>query len=254
MWKKLCISLLASGFLVSCTVKEDRAGCPCRLSVLIEDGREEKTPLTYAVSGAKTILEERFSGGVAHLEDSFEIPKGVWLSYVYSGLSDERLEGAVAVIPPGKPSDPLYAGAAALDATGEEVSSRLGLHKQYAAVTLDLREYLSSAEGFEFIARGNVSGMDLKLLAPVEGRFECALEAIGDRVYRFLAPRQLDDSLLLEVWHDGELFYTFPLGEEIAAAGFDWKAPDLADISLALKLVQLDFGIEVNAWEEVGVN
>lgn len=254
MWKRLCISLLAFGGLASCTVKEDRAECPCRLSVLIVDGRAEKTPLTFAVSGAKTILEERLSGGSAQLVDAFEIPRGLWQSFVYAGLSEGRLQGAVARIPQGMASDPLYAGASALDATGEEVSSQLDLHKQYAAVTLDLREFLTSEAGVELVARGNVNGMDLALLAPVKGPFECALEPVEDRVYRFLAPRQLDASLELGIVFPGEPEYTFPLGAAIAGQGYDWTAADLQDITLALSLAQLDFGIDVRAWEEVGVN
>lgn len=254
MWKRLCISLLAAGFLAGCTVKEDRAECPCRLSVLIVDEREEKGPLTFAISGGQTILEERFSGGAAQLQDDFEIPRGMWQSYVYSGLSTGRLQGAVARIPEGMPSDPLYAGAAVLDATGEELSSRLGLHKQYAAVTLDLREFVASPEGVELVAEGNVNGLDLALLAPVEGRFECALEAVGDRVYRFLAPRQRDNSLALQIRLPREPAYSFPLGVAMAEAGFDWTAPDLKDMTLVMSLTQLEFGIDVRAWEEVGVN
>jgi len=253
MWKKSVISLLAAACLASCTVKEDRAGCPCRLSVLIEDGRQEKAPVTYAVSGAKTILEESFSAGESHLTDSFEIPKGMWNSYVYSGLSAGRLQGSVAVIPTGLPSDPLYAGATALDATGEEASSRIGLHKQYAAVTLDLQQYLASEEGLQLFAKGNVRGLDLASLEPVEGRFECALEPVGERLFRFLAPRQMDNSLELEVWIDGEPDHTVPLGEMIARVGYDWNAPDLLDMTLALTLASLDFGVEVLSWEEIDV-
>ncbi|MBP5389560.1 MAG: hypothetical protein J6Y27_04360 [Bacteroidales bacterium] len=253
MWKKSLFSLLLAGGLVSCTVKEDRAGCPCRLSVLIEDGRQEKAPVTYAVGGADPVLEERFSAGALLRADDCEIPKGLWDSYAYSGLSAGRLEGTVARIPAGMPSDPLYAGAAPLDATGEEATSRIGLHKQYAAVTLDLREYLPTAEGLQLFASGNVCGLDLARLAPVEGTFACALEPVEDRVFRFLAPRQRDDSLELQVWTGGELDHTLPLGKAMAAAGYDWTAPDLADITLALTLISLDFGVEVVGWDEIAV-
>ena len=62
-------------------------------------------------------------------------------------------------------------------------------------------------------------------------------------------PRQLDDSLELEVYLNGVLTRTVRIGELIANSGYSWTKEDLDDIYISLGLfTNRSVAVRVNGW------
>ena len=96
---------------------------------------------------------------------------------------------------------------------------------------------------------GNVKGADKRTLAPVQGAFSCTPEDNPDGGYVFRAPRQKDNSLILNRWSaDGEELPPILLGQLIQKAGFDWTAENLGDVSILADLPAQTFQITVQDW------
>ena len=64
-------------------------------------------------------------------------------------------------------------------------------------------------------------------------------------------PRQMDNSIVLEVNDGTSVLKTFALGEYISASGYDWSAPDLGDITVGIDYTRTKLTVSVLGWDEV---
>ena len=93
--------------------------------------------------------------------------------------------------------------------------------------------------------------------SPVPGFFRCRPDPspgqAGKTDWTACLPRQRDDSLLLHICdlNAGEEtppLRTFALGHIIAAAGYDWTAPDLEDLTLDLDFAASTLTLGTDRW------
>ena len=61
-------------------------------------------------------------------------------------------------------------------------------------------------------------------------------------------PRQRDDSLLMHIVFSDQVVRTFALGNFMAAAGYDWSAADLEDLTLNVDVSVTSVTISTDAW------
>ena len=68
--------------------------------------------------------------------------------------------------------------------------------------------------------------------------------------YVFRVPRQTDAELSAVLYNnDGILMETYPLGDLIQKAGFDWSKESLGDIEIRVDKPEAGFTITVKEWD-----
>ena len=107
--------------------------------------------------------------------------------------------------------------------------------------------------------RCDVSGLDLTTLAPISGQFcyetSPSMKSAENLQFFMDIPRQLDDSLMLELISekDGRIIQSLPIGKEIIKNGVDWSKPSLDDIILEIRYVDGQCDVEVQNWDKVSL-
>ena len=275
--------------LSSCSVKEDRSGCPCWMTVDLSKVAESrwKSPerqssteyqmVTKSLESRQHIAEsvvlrlrgnsdedevdyafkmtETVNTEVGALE--YEVPRGsVGVSVI--GMPDRVGHDGIAGndgdeirIPVGEQMDSLYGFFRMFYTRCESVLCDVELHKEFCTVSFTLGDdgYISP---YDLEVWGNVAGVSPWDLMPLEGDFRFA-PSQEDGVYRVRVPRQVDNSLELVMLEDSEIVDRLPLGEYIARSGYDWTAEDLADVNVALDLEMQQVMITVSGWDGVVV-
>ena len=265
--------------LSSCSVKEDRSGCPCWMTVEMPDmvghdggqvdnddcvvlrlrGNSDEDEVDYSYQVTESV---RVDAEVLE----YEVPRGsVGVSVIempdrvgYDGIVGH--DGDEVRIPVGEQMDSLYGYFRMFYTRCESVLCDVELHKEFCTVSFTLGDegYVSP---YDLEVWGNVAGVSAWDLMPLEGDFRFA-PSPEDGVYRVRVPRQLDASLELvmlempdQAGHDSEraVVDRLPLGEYIARSGYDWAAEDLADVHIALDMEQQQVMITVSDWDGVVV-
>ena len=257
-------------FLSSCSIKEDRDGCPCWMMVEMPDrvGHDGSVILRLRGNSDEDAVEYEYQMTEAVRADAgtleYEVPRGsVGVSAVaFSRRVTGRAgnDGDEIRIPVGEQMDSLYGFFKMYHTRCESVLCDVELHKEFCTVSFTLGEdgYTSP---YDIEVWGNVAGVSAWDLMPVQGDFR--YEPVQKNgVYQVRVPRQEDNSLELvmleipdQVGYDGEraVVDRLPLGEYIARSGYDWNAEDLADVSVALDLEMQQVMITVSGWDGVVV-
>ena len=230
-------------FLSSCSIKEDRDGCPCWMMVEMPGqaghdgekvGQDGRFPVGAGDDGTVVLrlrgnsdedavdyeyqVTEAVRVDVGALE--YEVPRGaVGVSAVafgdeipgragYDGLK-AGYDGDEIRVPVGEQMDSLYGFFKMYHTRCESVLCDVELHKEFCTVSFTLGEdgYTSP---YDIEVWGNVAGVSAWDLMPVQGEFRYA-PILKNGVYQVRVPRQVDNSLelmMLEipdlVGYDGE--------------------------------------------------
>ena len=280
-------------FLSSCSIKEDRDGCPCWMAVempeqvghdggqvdnddcvvlrLRGNSDEDEVGYSYQVTeavkpdvGALEYEVPRGSVGVSAVALGNEIPGQAG----YDGIIG--YDGDEIRIPVGEQMDSLYGFFKMYHTRCESVLCDVDLHKEFCTVSFTLGDEGYSSP-YDIEVWGNVAGVSAWDLMPVKGDFRYA-PVQKNGVYQVRVPRQVDNSLELvmvempdQVGHDGRspvgagddgertVVDRLPLGEYIVRSGYDWTAEDLADVNVALDLEMQQVMITVSGWDCVVV-
>ena len=229
-------------FLSSCSIKEDRDGCPCWMMVEMpdrvgHDGEKVGQAGRFSVGagdGESVVLRLRGNSDedavdyeyrvteavrvdVGALE--YEVPRGsVGVSAVafgnetpgragYDGKS-AGYDGDEIRVPVGEQMDSLYGFFKMYHTRCESVLCDVELHKEFCTVSFTLGEDGYSSP-YRIEVWGNVAGVSAWDLIPVKGDFRYA-PVQKNGVYQVRVPRQEDNSLELvmvempdQVGHDG---------------------------------------------------
>jgi hypothetical protein len=146
--------------------------------------------------------------------------------------------------------DELFATAMQVDTQCEEAEAIPFLNKQFARIYFVFKEAEEGRLNIRLEAVGNIKGADKRTLEPVQGAFGCTPDDNPDGGYVFRAPRQKDNSLMLNRWTaDGDELPSIPLGQIIQKAGFDWTTESLGDIEILADIPASSFQITVMDWQ-----
>ena len=218
-------------FLSSCSIKEDRDGCPCWMTVDLSDVAESrwKSPevqsgidyhsVTKPLKSSQHVAEsvvlrlrgnsdedainyeyqvtEAVKADAGALE--YEVPRGaVGVSAVALGREipgQAGYDGDEIRIPVGEQMDSLYGFFKMYHTRCESVLCDVDLHKEFCTVSFTLGEdgYTSP---YDIEVWGNVAGVSAWDLMPLEGDFRYA-PMQKNVVYQVRVPRQVDNSLEL---------------------------------------------------------
>ena len=232
--------LLALLLVPSCSVKENRAACPCALTVDL--AVLPVRPVVLSVAGEGYSWTE-----VVHADTVLvlPVPKGeVAVSAVGGALAEG--DGSVR-IPEGEEAPPLYLFHAAVSTEAEQVVLPVTLHKQYCALELLFKGPSGYAPPFEVAVEGFYGGWAPDG-SPASGPFSRRLLPGSDGRAVLRLPRQGDDSLLMHIVFSDQVVRTFALGSYISAAGYDWTAPDLEDLTLTVDISLTSVTLSSDLW------
>ena len=240
--------------LGSCSVREDRSACPSLVvldcsgvdaDALMALGCDE---LTWTLSAEDFRREGRFPVDELPSEYIVEVPRGAEGRLVVTAGDDGLFDPDAGLrIPEGASCPPLLSFQASVDAAPPEVRVPVILFKRYALLEIRLRDLLQ--ESLDYSVLGDVCGYGPDL-EPLPGTFRVPLSPDGDGRCRLVLPAQTDGSLSLCVYRYGELDRVFAIGEYILDSGYDWEAPDLADITLEIDYVDGAARIQIDQWSK----
>lgn len=241
--------------VLSCSIKEDRTHCPCRLSMDITACSPYGEKVILAAWGTGRIFCETVA--VSDYPETYDrgVPKGYVHAIACSALEESALSGRYILIPEGRQTDKVMARSELVDCRGETAHDKVTLHKQYATVHLNVDCPDGGAYPYSLAVKGNINGLDLVTLEPVEGPYSSALQANPDGTsWEFRLPRQKTGSKIeLQVIHEGEVRDTLPLYRWIEATGYSWKETDLKDISITMDYARTHVTVIVQGWEGISL-
>lgn len=257
----ICLVLIAVSFFAYGCIKEDRSMCPCWLTVDLSSIEVPDKGLSDMALRVNCNRERNSEGYAFRVSDivpvsddmtsvEYKVPRGTAYISVISGNLQE--EGGVLVIPEGQQMVPLYGCFDIVGTRRESAYCRVGLHKEFCNLSIKFsdEDYVCP---YRVSVCGNVCGVSVFDLLPYQGTFRYEPESV-DGTYRVRIPRQLDNSLTMRLSDGNEIVAEFPVGEYIAAGGYDWTAADLEDIEITIDLHKQEIIISVNGWEKVLVN
>lgn len=244
---KYIMMLAAIAAVPACSIKEDRSSCPCMLTV------------DFPEAAAKVMMncwnqERRIIDDVLELDGEkcirkYHVPKGSCTVSAIEGYEGLEVSGEVLLIPEGKQMSCLYACASDVATDGETAEYKVDFKKNYVKVNLCFSGSETGLCPYDLLVRSNVAGLEMRTLAPVIGTFTCTPEISEAKGYQFIIPRQLDETLLIDLMQGAEIYDTIILGRIIASTGYDWTAEELADIDLVIDLSKREISITVSGWD-----
>lgn len=235
--------------LTGCNIKEDRMHCPCRLTlnlakISIASGDMLELYLTSSLS---LHYSHRFDSLSIGEEISIDVPRLPLRLMAWNGL-DGMAGPDGMVIPLGNSCPRVFIYGSEINAAGEECRDTLYMRKNHCILDVDFRH----GEGGSLVlsVRGNVCGYDATG-KPVEGPFSAEAKSSEDSgSRRVILPRQCGGELYLDVTDENGKVRSFPLSSYIESAGYDWNAPDLADLRIIIDFVQTTVSLVVQGWDE----
>lgn len=246
----LILMLTVSMIAGSCSVKEDRSTCPCRLYLDFTLTDTLVTPqVSVFVSGSdadrshKDIKASEFMP-----EYIIEVPRDIVHLNVYAGLEGLPFTQQGLVIPTGEQCPELYSFSEPVDARGEIAASSVDMHKNHCVMSVIIKKDDDLSYGL--CVKSNVCGYDQNG-APLPGPFAYSPESEEDGTYRVVLPRQIDSDMRLEVDDGADVLRSFALGQYIVAGGYDWAAEDLEDVEVEIDWSCTSITLTVKGWEWV---
>lgn len=254
MIKKHLISLgfvlVAASVMMSCSVKEDRNHCPCRLCLDFSGVDTVAVPQVRLYLTTEDAFVENASYRTSTVFPEFVVSVPRTDVYVNVYGSDEGLlqPDKGLVIPYGQDCPRLFSFSSKVDARNEVSRVRVGLHKNHCVMTVVIRK--NNELDYGLCIKGNICGYRADG-SPMEGRFSYIPSADESGGYSAVLPRQVDSSLMLEVDDSTGVIKEFALGEYISAGGYDWNAEDLEDVEVIIDWAQTSVLLTVQGWDWV---
>lgn len=243
--KSIVFAFVLSVLAVSCSVKEDRQACPCRL-MLDLTGTDTSLVRTLYVRGVAlgdvifmdTLDRERLTDMYVRDVPHGEIRVTVWGA---SGTADDL------IIPYGSECPQLYMSAFTADTMGEAYYREVVLCRNHCRLTILLNGHDLP---YQLTLRGKVNGYGMDGM-PSGGEFSCVAYPGKEDGMSAVVPRQVDASLLLDVEdEDTEVVRTFALGEYLAHGGYDWQQKDLDDATVILDYSVTGIKVTYKGWDK----
>lgn len=244
-----CILVL----MASCSVKENRVNCPCIVEIDLTDFAPVTGSVCVEMEGFGVSTQELHGDGGYYARYSVAGHASYRLS-VWSGVSRMMSESGVLSVPEGEDCDSLFLFGASVPGFEEIVRVKAQPHKQFAGVLLRVAPDADGPSGVRYTVKSDYGGIDLAHGTAVKGDLMIRLPG-GDGDHLFKLPRQAPSShLVLEAVDSRGNVSSYPLGEWISEAGYDWTAEDLDDIIVGADFSLGRFDVRVADWEAGELN
>ncbi len=243
----ILLSALLAG---SCSVKEDRAACPLRMTV---DAVPLKPFDAYAltlVSHPKGLVQKEIPLATGDGAFGCDINRGKIKAGAFCGFDRTLLTGTRVMIPKGKPAPLIMGSMESGDFHRDSATVNVKPNRQSALVHFSILTNGQNGGNYSIILEGDVCGTDLLTLRPVKGEFSHTVRLDKDRKSSFYLPRQDKDSCLdMHIMNGGMTVDSIFLDRLILNSGYDWNADDLQDIHITYDKGRMDTTLIICDWE-----
>lgn len=252
--------ILAAFAAASCTVIERRDGCPCWVSADVSCIDPIKTSNAF---GSIALFFENDAGFACSdyltcedLDSSsvkiYELPRAVTDIVALSGNGVTMPSGphfVPALAEDGYPR--LHSWHKRSDLAGEQALIKPFPHKQHCVIRISLEDGFRPESGdLSLHVSGEVCGLDLYSLRPLEGVFEARMPVGPDGRADVAVPRQYPgDRLLARIFRGDEEISCTDVSLLMQNAGYDWGREDLDDISLVIGNFYVGAQLEICPWD-----
>lgn len=267
--KSLCFAFIVT----SCSVKEDRTPCPCRLRLDVSDGeRFKEKGFLLQITSVNSALDISENVSVFDFPKGYDVlvSKGLKSVSALLGHSGCRLSGARLTAEEGEDFAPVFLYNRLVPCFEETVYDTVRLHKEFAGLLVEFVDSENRKFHLDLYAVSRVNGIDMRRARPLRGEMRAKLSSDRDRasfeawktfnqtdtlgrsnrLFRFLVPRQTDGSLALEVFRkNGEIVDTLPIGQMLIDAGYNWNDKDLNDAFIRINSSKAEINIIISDWE-----
>lgn len=231
-----------------CSVKEDRTGCPCRLMLDFSevDPSVVKSADFHLSASDGFIFTGAVEAGSFDDEVVVDVPRERIRVVSVCGAGNNVGEAGIT-IPYGEDCPPVYMHVSDVQADGESVREVVMMRKNHCRMRINVIG--EDHEVVNLILKGNVNGYG-RDGQPSAGRFvyKSAPDASGE--ISAVLPRQVDNTLVLEVDDGTGVSKSFAIGEYIASSGYDWSSPDLHDIILDIDFAITHVLLTIMGWDK----
>lgn len=252
-----CLFAALLAVLASCSIKEDRSGCPCLLTVDLSLALNvELTPPSWWERGLTIALfrEDRcFRQASLWYEEAgpeweTQVEKAEIGVVGMLGWNAGAVSGLEIRYPEGCQSDALYVSSRTVPCYGETARTRLEMEKQFSNVTIEGLDTFSA----QMQVTATCNGLNLMTRQALEGVFRFPLSCDSEGICRFRMPRQSsDDVRILLLDSEGHLDNAIPLGAYMTEIGYVWDAPSLSDVFIRIDFVTASISVTVDDWTQV---
>ena len=256
MRKSVSILLFLFLFLLfsACAVLEDRVNCLCTLSLDIGNAYLAcpSSRLLLKLSSEKNSYREDIAMEREKEELEFEVDKGRVGISALIGLEQNELKNGCVVIKEGWGCDRIYTSLSSVMAEGERCEASLLPHKQHSVIDLQFSPEtdFGAAGALKVTVESNVSGFDIENESPLPGIFRVEAAKVGERHFRVVLPRQIDNSCKMTVIQ-GAKATELALGEYLERSGMDWKKDNLDDAGVYIGESEAEVEVEIIEWENI---
>ncbi len=228
-----------------CSVKENRDMCPCRL--VLDFSEVDTSVVRYAdlimTADDGFVFTDELEPEDLRSGKTVTVPRGEVNVSVWNG-TDSMMDANGISIPYGEDCPPVYFHVSSVDADCELVRDTVMMRKNHCRLTINLK-YMET-DPKEIVLIGNVDGYGPDG-TPSVGDFLCRLPQGG--AGHVVLPRQLDNSLAMEMNDGSGVLKRFALGEYIAESGYDWSAPDLEDLTVDIDIAFTGITLVIQGWD-----
>lgn len=244
---RFCVVLCGLVVFTCCTIKEDRADCPCRLFLDMSetDNGAVEYAAVYLTGSDGFVFNDMIESKLFSKGYFVDVPKGTLEAWVSYGAGELGVGPEGIIVEPGEEFPEIYMHHSHIDASGDSVREKVVMNKSYCNITVCI--YAGDDFPFRLVMKGNVNGYRADGTLS-EGDFSYGMELREDGSCDVSVPRQSDDSLRLEVSDETGVLRVFALGEYIAASGYDWKARDLRDLTVSLDYSLTNVTVIMEGW------
>lgn len=244
-------ALATLSLVSSCSIKEDRSGCPCELTIDASGINAEEVSVICRTD--MDLFRGRLHPGGDDRSVEIKVPRDIVQIVSYTGNAITYEDDNCLIIPYGNESDCIYADVSVINTKAETAYKKVSLHKQYARISLEFINDTDNEGGADsrLSVIGSANGISLSDLSPVSGAFHCMVTPGTEGVYSFNVPRQKDNGLYVLIENGGHVSDPVQLGKILESVGFDWTKKDLDDISLKIELPSSVISVSITEWDKV---
>lgn len=251
LWSTNPILIIIFFLSLSCSVMEVRNPCPCDVDVFWQE-RDKVFVGLYFWNEGRLILSDVSSADVTGGRRSVRVERGMNRLCALKIPRMDRVTADGVRVSFGSQADSLYCCSMDVDCSTDVASASLLFHKEFATLRFSFAGVDAALYPFDLVLRSDVCGISFPGMEMVAGRFEYRLhpekeEGACCRVLR-QGPGSLDLCFVRK--SDGSVQETVPLGDELAAMGYDWQAEDLSDVDIMIDYEYLRVRLAALPWEE----
>ena len=248
---ELAVPLLAT-LPVSCSIKEDRSGCPSEYRLQFS-GPDKTIGSGYSFAAAGTGVRDGFVYRGGRQTRVYDIRRGRVDLFAWCGLDgnpEYRIEK-------GDCCDSIYTARKTVICSGESLRDSLVLHKDFVTLFISL-ECSTDGESLSLTVEAPFCGIDAGSGELLEGpcRFNPEIEFTRNLLTSSSSiPRQKEGFKILFCDASGLVCGEYEFGPgEAAAAGFSWEEENLEDLSISGFYFSGKMTFNVETWDDGGAS